>query len=44
MLKIMEAFSNAREYCEVGLCVNASNLFPPLLASHKNPILAYLTK
>lgn len=26
MLKIMEAFSKAKEYCEVGLCVNASNL------------------
>ena len=26
MLKMMEAFSNANEYWEVGLCVNASNL------------------
>lgn len=26
MLKIMEAFSNAREYCAVDLCVKASNL------------------
>jgi hypothetical protein len=26
MLKIMLAFSYAREYCEVGLCVKASNL------------------
>lgn len=26
MLNIMEAFSYAREYWEVGLCVNASNL------------------
>lgn len=26
MLKIMEAFSKAKEYCEVGFCVNASNL------------------
>ena len=23
---MIEAFSNAREYCEVGLCVKASNL------------------
>lgn len=26
MLKIVLAFSKAREYCEVGLCVNASYL------------------
>lgn len=26
MLKIMDAFSKAREYCDVGLCVKASNL------------------
>lgn len=26
MLKIMEAFSYAREYWDVGLCVKASNL------------------
>jgi hypothetical protein len=26
MLKMMEAFSYASEYCEVGLCVKASNL------------------
>lgn len=26
MLKMMEAFSKAREYWEVGLCVKASNL------------------
>lgn len=26
MLKMMEAFSNANEYCAVALCVNASNL------------------
>lgn len=26
MLKMTEAFSYAREYCEVGLCVKASNL------------------
>jgi len=26
MLKMMEAFSYANEYCEVGLCVKASNL------------------
>lgn len=26
MLKMMEAFSKAREYCEVGLWVKASNL------------------
>lgn len=26
MLKMMDAFSKAREYWEVGLCVNASNL------------------
>jgi hypothetical protein len=27
MLKMIDAFSYASEYCEVGLCVNASNLF-----------------
>lgn len=26
MLKIIDAFSYASEYCEVGLCVKASNL------------------
>jgi hypothetical protein len=26
MLKMMEAFSNANEYCAVALCVKASNL------------------
>ena len=26
MLKMTEAFSKASEYCDVGLCVNASNL------------------
>ena len=26
MLKIMEAFSKASEYCDVGLAVKASNL------------------
>jgi hypothetical protein len=26
MLKIMEAFSKASEYCDVALCVKASNL------------------
>jgi hypothetical protein len=26
MLKMMEAFSNASEYCAVALCVKASNL------------------
>lgn len=27
MLKIIDAFSYAREYCDVGLWVKASNLF-----------------
>jgi len=27
MLKMMLAFSYAREYCDVGLCVKASNLY-----------------
>ena len=27
MLNMTEAFSNANEYCEVGLCVKASNLW-----------------
>jgi hypothetical protein len=34
MLKMMEAFSYASEYCDVGLCVKASNL---ALVSHCRP-------
>lgn len=31
MLKMMDAFSNANEYCAVALCVKASNLHQTVL-------------
>lgn len=33
---MIEAFSNASECCEVGLCVKASNLDQPRLEGHLN--------
>jgi hypothetical protein len=35
MLKIMEAFSKASEYCDVGLCVKASNLHQKSVSGEK---------
>ena len=47
MLNMIEAFSNARLYCEVGLCVKASNLGSGKLSdrpgSH-NPPVTYQVK
>lgn len=37
MLNMMEAFSKAKEYWEVGLCVNASNLRERLAACQRGP-------
>ena len=34
---MMDAFSNAREYCDVGFCVNASYLISMSPRSAKNP-------
>lgn len=35
MLNMMDAFSNAKEYWEVGLCVKASNLRGALAARQR---------
>lgn len=37
MLNMMEAFSKAKEYWEVGLCVKASNLEKRLAARQRDP-------
>lgn len=42
MLNMMEAFSNAKEYWEVGLCVKASNLRGALAACQRGPQRALL--
>lgn len=42
MLNMMEAFSKAKEYWEVGLCVKASNLGGALAACQRGPRHAWL--
>jgi hypothetical protein len=44
MLKMIEAFSYASEYCEVGLCVKASNLDSSVLARRVTIELSYHVK